>query len=160
MNNKCQNGAPCEDLINEYRCNCLTFFYGDYCQFKMQELVLKEQVSRSFSVFAIFFIILTYGFFISLDALRFVFRIEPDGLLVERQLIRKKKLMKKIMEDMKSKRKRKRYRKIIYSNYKYRDPFIYKLEKTFRISYDLDLKFIDDEQTIELNKSTNSFDSV
>lgn len=148
----CQNHGQCEDLINNYTCVCLSFYEGAHCEFKKQELVIKEKVSRSFSVFAVFFIIFTYGIFIFLDALRYVFRIEPEGLSEERQLIRKKRLMKKIMDDMNSKRKRKRYRKIICSNYRYKDPFIYKLEKTFRISYDLDLRFIDDDQPVELNR--------
>ncbi|CAF0743039.1 unnamed protein product [Brachionus calyciflorus] len=141
----CKNGAQCQDLVNTFRCECLSYFYGNFCEFKREDLVLKENVSRSFSVFAIISIVLTYGFFITLDLLRFFFKIEPSGLLEERQLIRKKRLMKKIMEDMKSKRKRKKYHKIIYANFTGKDPFIAKFEKTFRISYDLDLPFIDEE---------------
>lgn len=141
----CQNGAQCIDLVNTFRCECLSFFYGEFCENKREDLVLKENVSRSFSVFAIIAIVLTYGFFITLDLLRFFFKIEPSGLLEERQLIRKKRLMKKIMDDMKSKRKRKKYRRIIYANYTTKDPFIAKFEKTFHISYDLDLPFIDEE---------------
>ena len=53
--------------------------------------------------------------------------------------------MKKIIEDMRNKKKRKRYRKYIVKNFKRKDAFIKKLEKTFQISYDLDLKYIDDE---------------
>jgi hypothetical protein len=107
-------------------------------------------------VFAIFFIIFTYTFFISLDALRFVFRIEPEGLSQERQLIRKRKLMKKIMNDMRDKSKRKKYRKLIYSNYKTKDSFIQKFEKTFGISYDRDLKFIDEDPIIDLSRDANT----
>ncbi len=44
---------------------------------------------------------------------------------------------------MKSKRKRRRYRKIISTNYKNKDPFIGEWEKTFGISYEKDLKYID-----------------
>jgi hypothetical protein len=150
---KCQNGGQCEDLINNHRCICLSYYYGDNCEFKNQQLVIKENVSRSFSVFAIFFIIFTYGFFMSLDALRFVFRIEPEGLSQERQLIRKRKLMRKIMMDMQDKTKRKKYRKLIYSNYKAKDSFIYKFEKTFGISYERDLKYIDEEPIIDYTKS-------
>jgi hypothetical protein len=71
----CQNGGQCEDLINDYKCNCLSFFHGLHCEFKNEELKLKENVSRSFSVLAIIFMVLTGGFFVSLDALRFVFKI-------------------------------------------------------------------------------------
>ena len=54
--------------------------------------------------------------------------------------------MKKIMEDMKNKDKRKKYRKYIAGAFQNsRDPFILKLEKTFRISYDRDLRYIDDD---------------
>jgi hypothetical protein len=53
--------------------------------------------------------------------------------------------MKKIIEDMRNKKKRKRYRKYIVKNFKRKDAFIKKLEKTFQISYDLDLRYIDDE---------------
>lgn len=145
--NICENGGQCEDLINSYRCNCLSYFSGNHCEIKNQELVIAENVSRSFSIFAICFIIMTYAFFISLDALRFVFKIEPEGLSEERNLIRKKKLIKKIMEDMKSKRKRKRYKRIITSNYKIKDPFIAEWEKTFCLSFERDLKYIDEESS-------------
>jgi hypothetical protein len=53
--------------------------------------------------------------------------------------------MKKIIEDMRNKKKRKRYRKYIVKNFKRKDAFIKKLERTFQISYDLDLRYIDDE---------------
>ena len=46
---------------------------------------------------------------------------------------------------MRNKKKRKRYRKYIVKNFKRKDAFIKKLEKTFQISYDLDLRYIDDE---------------
>ena len=96
-----------------------------------------------------------------MDAVRFIFRIEPEGLQEERQMVRKKKLLKKIKEDINNKCKRKRYHKLISSNYKTRDPFVVKLEKTFRISYDLDLKFIDEEIYMELqNQGINLTDSV
>lgn len=133
----------------------MSFFRGQHCEIKNEELVLKENVSRSFSVLAIIFIVLTLGFFVALDTLRFVFRIEPEGLLQQRQLIRKKRLMKKIIEDMKSKQKRKRYRKYIINNYRRKDPFIRKLEKTFHISYDLDLKFIDDDNFYDLSRKSS-----
>lgn len=126
-------------------------FYGERCEFKNADLVIKENVSRSFSVLAIFTIIMTYAFFISLDAMRFVFKIEPEGLSDERQQIRRKKLIKKIMDDLRDKKKRKRYRKLIKTGYKYQDPFIYNLERTFHISYDLDLRYIDEDSVIDLN---------
>ena len=134
----------------------MSFFNGRHCEFKNEELVLKENVSRSFSVLAIIFIVLTFGFFVSLDALRFVFRIEPEGLSKQRQLIKKKKLMKKIIEDMKSKKKRKRYRKYIVKNYRRKDPFIKKLEKTFHLSYDLDLRFIDDDTLYDSSRKSSN----
>lgn len=81
-----------------------------------------------------------------MDALRFIFKIEPESLLQERTLRKKKKLMKKIIEDMKDKKKRKQYRKLIHSVYNHKDPFITKLEKTFQITYDVDLDFIDTEE--------------
>lgn len=96
---------------------------------------------------AILFIILTYAFFISLDVLRFVFKIEPESLSRERTIRKKKKLMKKIMEDMKDKKKRRQYRKLIEAVYNQRDPFITKLEKTFQITYDIDLDWIDTESS-------------
>ncbi len=114
-------------------------------------MVIKEQVSRSFSVLAISVIILTYGFFLSLDTLRYVFHIEPDSLMKERQLIRKKKIIKKIMRDMKSKRNRRKYCKIakeVFDLAKFKDSFILKLENTFHFSYDNDLYYIDDNISI------------
>ena len=41
-----------------------------------RELVIKENVSKSFSVVAISFIIFTFGFFVILDAMKYVFKIE------------------------------------------------------------------------------------
>ena len=106
---------------------------------------MKENVSRSFSVLAILFIILTLGFFIALDALKFIFKIEPESLSQERNLRKKQKLMKKIIDDMKDKKKRRQYRKLIHSAYNAKDPFIMKIEKTFDITYDLDLVYIDED---------------
>lgn len=143
----CQNGAQCEDLVNNFRCICTSYFSGEFCEIKNAELEMKENVSRSFSVLAILFIILTYAFFISLDVLRFVFKIEPESLSRERTIRKKKKLMKKIMEDMKDKKKRRQYRKLIEAVYNQRDPFITKLEKTFQITYDIDLDWIDTESS-------------
>ena len=96
-----------------------------------------------------------------MDIVRFVFRIEPEGLKEERQMMRKKKLLKKIKDDMNSKQKRKKYQRLLNTNYKTRDPFVVKLEKTFRISYDLDLKFIDEEVYLELqNQSVNPIETI
>lgn len=168
VNHSCYNGAECVDGVNAYECNCGTYYYGELCQHKHTELVIKEQVSRSFSVLAIAIITLTYGFFVSLDALRYVFHIEPDSLSKERQLIRKKKIIKKIMRDMKNKRKRKKYNKMarqFVDPAKLKDAFIVKLEKTFKISYDYDLYFIDDNISITnpnytafINKSKEKYD--
>jgi hypothetical protein len=96
-----------------------------------------------------------------MDVVRFVFRIEPEGLKEQRQMMRKKKLLKKIKDDMNSKQKRKKYQRLLNTNYKTRDPFVVKLEKTFRISYDLDLKFIDEEVYLELqNQSVNPIETI
>ena len=61
--------------------------------------------------------------------------------------------MRKIMNDMRDKSKRKKYRKIIYANYHAKESFIYKFEKTFGISYDRDLKYIDEEPIVDLSKN-------
>ena len=96
-----------------------------------------------------------------MDVVRFVFRIEPEGLKEQRQMMRKKKLLKKIKDDMNSKQKRKKYQRLLNTNYKTRYPFVVKLEKTFRISYDLDLKFIDEEVYLELqNQSVNPIETI
>ncbi len=147
LEDSCKNGAQCEDLINDFRCICTSFFSGQFCETKNAELEMKENVSRSFSVLAILFIILTYAFFISLDILKFVFKIEPESLSRERDIRKKKKLMKKIMEDMKDKKKRRQYRKLIQSVYNQKDPFIAKIEKTFQITYDVDLDWIDTDSS-------------
>ena len=158
--NKCENGAICKDLINDYECECIIFFSGKYCELKNTELVIKEQVSRSFSVFAIAIIIVTFGFFVSLDASKYVFHIEPDSLVQERELIKKKKLAKKIIKDLKSGGKLKKFlRQLIkdmMSNINKRDPFIVKLENTFRFCYDVDLRYIDEESDVSRNPSSVS----
>jgi hypothetical protein len=141
----CQNGGQCEDLVNSYRCLCLTHFSGDHCEIKDDELILKENVSRSFSVFAIVFIFLTYAFFISLDAMRFVLKIEPEGLSEERDVIRKRRLLKKLLAELREQQKLNRLRRKKLMEAKGKDPFIEKFEKTFHVSYN-HLKFIDDDQ--------------
>lgn len=151
----CQNGGQCEDLINDYRCICTSYFSGEHCQIKNAELEMKENVSRSFSVLAIIFLVFTYLFFISLDALRFIFKIEPESLSQERTMRKKKKLMRKIVEDMKDKKKRKQYRKLIQSVYNRKDPFIQKLEKTFQIAYDIDLRWIDDDSNLDVKYNSD-----
>ncbi len=99
----------------------------------------------------------------ALDAMRFVFKIEPEGMSEERQLQRRKKLIKKIMEDLRDKKKRKRYRKLIKSagfQNQLNDPFIMNLEQTFHISYEADLRYIDEDSVLDLdvtNRRAHSF---
>jgi hypothetical protein len=153
----CKNGGQCIDLINGFSCNCFTFFYGEFCEIKKGELVLQENVSKAFSVVAILFIISTFGFFILLDMMRYVFKIEPEGLLEERQMIKKKKAMKKMIKDLQAKHKRKkRYRRIIRRVKNPVDPFIKMLEKTFQITYETDLPWIDEERSSKSNSRNRS----
>ena len=58
------------------------------------------------------------------------------------------------MRDMKrDKKKRRKYKKFIASAFgnNLKDPFIIKIEKTFHISYDQDLKFIDEDDILLIN---------
>jgi hypothetical protein len=97
---------------------------------------------------------------VSLDASKYVFHIEPDSLVQERELIKKKKLAKKIIKDLKSGGKLKKFlRQLIkdmMSNINKRDPFIVKLENTFRFCYDVDLRYIDEESDVSRNPSSVS----
>jgi hypothetical protein len=96
---------------------------------------------------------MTYAFVVMLDAMRYIFKIEPEGLSEQRQSQRRKKLIKKIMADLRDKKKRKRYRKLIKSagfQNQLNDPFIEKLEKTFHIRYETDLRYIDEDSVLDL----------
>jgi hypothetical protein len=74
-------------------------------------------------------------------------------------LIEKKKIIKKIIRDMKNKQKRKKLgiKRIIDIN-QIKDEFIIKLEKTFNFSYERDLYYIDDN--ISLNNQYYSLSII
>lgn len=146
LNSTCKNGAICEDLVNAFRCNCLPGFYGNSCEFKDSSLERKQQVQKSFSVIAVLALIFTFGFFLALDLTR-LFDAEPEDLTKERIEIRKRRVAKKIIRDLKNDGKLLKYLKesakeaIAMLN----DPFVTKMENTFHFSYDLDLRWIDEE---------------
>jgi hypothetical protein len=74
-------------------------------------------------------------------------------------LIEKKKIIKKIIRDMKNKQKRKKLgiKRIIDIN-QIKDEFIIKLERTFNFSYERDLYYIDDN--ISLNNQYYSLNII
>ncbi|MDP6945159.1 MAG: hypothetical protein QF464_13505, partial [Myxococcota bacterium] len=43
----CQNGASCNDLVNEYSCNCLPGFFGKDCEIDINECATETQVGAA-----------------------------------------------------------------------------------------------------------------
>ncbi|CAF1227208.1 unnamed protein product [Adineta steineri] len=87
----CQNKGMCETYDMHWKCVCLdpTLYYGDYCQFKTSKLEVKEILSKSFASIAIASLIVTCGFILVMDILKYFFHIDP--VEHERETYRKRR---------------------------------------------------------------------
>lgn len=94
VNVTCANKGVCKTINMTWKCICLgdDLYNGDHCQYRTGTLKVKEAMSRSFAGVAITAIVLTCSFVVSMDVLKYVFRIDPVKL--ERQYIRAKKKRK------------------------------------------------------------------
>ncbi|CAF0966026.1 unnamed protein product [Adineta steineri] len=87
----CENKGECETYDMHWKCVCLdsTLYYGDYCQFKTSKLEVKEILSKSFASIAIASLIVTCGFILIMDILKYFFHIDP--VEYERETYRKRR---------------------------------------------------------------------
>ena len=90
----CKNGGICRSLFRNFKCECLsTSYYGRYCEITDSTLQAKKVASQSFGYVAVIFIISVISLVILLDALKYIFRIDP--LRHELQQLKPKKRPKK-----------------------------------------------------------------
>ena len=86
----CENRGMCFTVDFMWKCLCLdtSLYYGDYCQFKTNKLVIREILSKSFASIAIGVISTTCGFILIMDILKYFFHIDP--VEYERESYRKR----------------------------------------------------------------------
>ena len=75
----CENNGVCQTTNMVWKCRCLdsTLYYGDYCQFQTSSLTVQKALSKSFASVAITAIVTTCSFVIVMDALKYIFHIDP-----------------------------------------------------------------------------------
>ena len=86
----CANRGLCQTINMTWKCTCLdsSLFYGDYCQFQTNFLLIRKALSRSFASVAITAIVSTCSFIVLMDILKYVFHIDP--VKAERQRCQKR----------------------------------------------------------------------
>jgi hypothetical protein len=92
----CLNGGQCIEGANNYTCLCGNYFSGLHCEIKDEELIALENFSRSVSVAAIVCILTYILIVVSLDALKYIFRLEPMGMDEGRVELRLSSMLKRI----------------------------------------------------------------
>ena len=74
----CQNSGVCLSSFKNYTCQCLGSSYsGRHCETKQNTLVALQKVTKSFASVAIACLITLLVIFITLDVLKYAFRIGP-----------------------------------------------------------------------------------
>lgn len=72
----CQNGAVCQPLLNDYRCNCLSSSYsGRHCEDVATETIIHKYAARTVGVFAGLSIGFAFVFVCILDVMKHIFNI-------------------------------------------------------------------------------------
>lgn len=94
----CENKGVCRPLVGDYRCECLSpSLSGRHCEIVARGLAVRKAVSKSIGYIGILFLSGVAGFVVFLDALKYVFRIDPVAAqrkhlaAKKRQPIRKKR---------------------------------------------------------------------
>ena len=88
----CLNSGQCIDG----QCLCGNFFSGDFCEIKAEELVVLQRFSKGVSVLAIGCVLIYLVLLVTLDALKYIFHVEPTGLDEHRRQMRFRYELKKI----------------------------------------------------------------
>lgn len=73
----CENKGVCFSSHLSWSCECLDSTYGTYCENKDTSLVIKQALSKSFASIAITAIIAVFIFVITMDILKYGFKIDP-----------------------------------------------------------------------------------
>lgn len=90
---KCENNGQCRQSPLNFTCECTTTDYtGRYCEIKSSSLATKQTVKRSLGYIAIIAIVLVAAVIISMDMLKYIFKI--DTVAKERKRVAAKKRAK------------------------------------------------------------------
>lgn len=97
----CENHGVCQSTYLNWYCQCLddSLYSGSYCEQTSSSLKTKKALSLSFAIVAIVAISVVGAFVVTMDVLKYVFKIDP----VDRERHR--------LEMEKEKEKQKRFRK-------------------------------------------------
>ena len=95
VNITCENRGVCATIDMTWKCTCLDpgLFYGNRCEFQTGALLMKKALSRSFASVAISAITITCSFILLMDALKYIFHIDPAKF--ERQKLRQRRQQEK-----------------------------------------------------------------
>lgn len=80
-------------------CKCAPYYSGETCEIKAGDLVALETFSKSVSAFAVACVLFYVLTIVSLDALKYIFRVEPSGLEEQRHKMRRRYAFKKINKE-------------------------------------------------------------
>jgi hypothetical protein len=90
----CENNGVCSSSYPTWSCRCLdpSLYSGQLCEVKSSSLSAKQALSKSFAFIAILAITGVFAFVITMDVLKYIFKIDPVAR--ERQLIEWKRVGK------------------------------------------------------------------
>lgn len=80
-------------------CKCGPYFSGVRCEIKAADLVALETFSRSVSAFAVGCVLCYVILIVTLDALKYIFHMEPTGLDEQRRAMRIRYALKRIARE-------------------------------------------------------------
>ncbi len=106
----CFNKGVCRPLPLSYKCECLSNdYWGDHCEHVATSIIVRKYISRGFAFIAIIALATVAGFVIIMDALKYLFGIDP--VRRERDQIRRGRAL---LERRKRRKRKKRKRKEIH----------------------------------------------
>ncbi|CAF1185086.1 unnamed protein product, partial [Adineta steineri] len=73
----CQNGGVCFQTYLNYTCQCLSGYKGLHCEIAETSAIIRTYVAKSFGYIAILMLCGLIGFLVILDALKYIFGIDP-----------------------------------------------------------------------------------
>ncbi|CAF4023989.1 unnamed protein product [Adineta steineri] len=73
----CQNGGVCFQTYFNYTCQCLSGYKGLHCEIAETSAIIRTYVAKSFGYIAILMLCGLIGFLVILDALKYIFGIDP-----------------------------------------------------------------------------------
>ena len=73
----CKNNGVCRPLFRDYLCECVSSnYYGRHCEITTRALVVRKNISMSLSYIAIACLLTVISFFVTMDLLKYLFRID------------------------------------------------------------------------------------